>query len=233
LPEEEGELAMNNFLFVVVLSAAILGADLPAVAQANDFAWRGTIARGMTIEIRGVHGSIRAASSEDDMIHVNARSSGPSLPPIEVTEHANGVTICVVSSTRQEAKNECRQERRGAELPVTEQRVEFIVRVPAGVRLQGSMIDGDIEVESLRSEVNVATIDGNIALNVPADYDAELYGNTIAGTIESNLPVHELTPPLPSGRSTSGPRLARATIGNGGPALRATTVNGNIRFWRR
>jgi hypothetical protein len=109
-------------------------------------------------------------------------------------------------------------ERRGAQLPATEGRVDFIVRVPAGVRLQGSMIDGDIEVEGLRLEVDVATIDGNIALNVPSDYNADLYGNTIAGTIDSNVPVYEGTPPLPSGRSAAGPRIARATIGNGGPA---------------
>jgi hypothetical protein len=108
---------MNNLLFLFVLSAATLCADVPAVAQANDFAWRGTIARGMTIEIRGIHGSIRAASSDDDMIHVNARSSDPSLTRIEVMEHANGVTICVLSSTLQGGQNECRPERRG-DVPV-------------------------------------------------------------------------------------------------------------------
>jgi DUF4097 and DUF4098 domain-containing protein YvlB len=94
------------------------------------------------------------------------------------------------------------------------------------------MIHGDITVSSFGSDVNVATIDGNINLNVPPKCGAEFYGNTVSGEIDSDLPIYDNAPPPPEYRLVEAhrPRIVRARIGNGGPALDASTVSGTIRL---
>jgi hypothetical protein len=228
-------------------------------AQANQFQWSGTVAQGKTIEIRGVHGSIRTISSEDDRIHVDARRSDPAGVRIEAVEHEAGVTICAVHEGE---PSECRPY--GGATPVrnSDVRVDFVVRVPAGVRFTGSMTSGEIEVERLRSEVSVATIDGrvkiqtagfaaqattingDVVLELPAGANADFYANSVSGTIDSELPLRfnsgvsfpPAPPLLPGGgavRAGRPPQIVGATIGDGGPELRVTTIRGNIRLQRR
>jgi hypothetical protein len=224
-------------LLVFALAAAIVSTGRLAAAQPDDFQWSGTVARGKKVEIRGVHGSILAISSEDDLVHVDARRSDPAGGRIEVVEHDQGVTVYAA-------------------------RVDFVVRVPTGVHFAGSMIKGDIDVERLRSEATVTTIsgnvnmrtagfaaqvtaiDGNVLLDLPTVANAELYADTVSGTIDFDVPVASSVPSppqaplLPDGSRVlpSVPRPAQivhATIGNGGPELRVTTVKGSIRLRRR
>jgi beta-lactamase regulating signal transducer with metallopeptidase domain len=203
-------------------------------AQITDFQWSGTLAQGETIEVRGVHGSIRTVTSTNGLIQVNARISNPARVRIDVVQRETGVTICTVLPTPRGNQSECQPGRRAS--AQGQGRVDFVVQVPAGVRFAGSMIHGDVAIDSPQSDVNVATIDGNIALALAAGQNADFYGNLISGTIDSDFPVHDSTPGLPSGgrpAGPSGPRIVRATIGKGGPALVASTINGDIQLRRR
>jgi hypothetical protein len=250
-------------LLVLTLTATVVSADGSVAAQADDLRWSGIVAQGKTIEIRGVHGSIRTMSSEDALIHVDARRSDPASVRIEVVEHVDGVTVCAVYlGVTERAPEECRRGVRENAVQNNDARVDFVVRVPAGVHFAASMINGDIEVERLRSEVNVATIhgnvniqtagfaahattiDGNVVLDLPADTNADFHGITVAGTIDSDFPVASTVPPppptvlLPNGSLVGPipprpPQVVRATLGSGGPEFGVTTVNGSIHLRRR
>jgi beta-lactamase regulating signal transducer with metallopeptidase domain len=204
--------------------------------QASDFQWSGNLAQGETLEVRGVAGQIRTSTSTDGVIHVYARISDPGRIRVDVLQREAGITLCTVASMPRGERNECQPGHRDATAQSSHGRVDFVVQVPAGVRFAGSMIDGDIVLNDLRSDVDVATISGNIALNVSRSHGADFFANLISGAIDSDVPLHDSTPPLPSGDRVTrarAPRIVRATIGNGGPALRATTINGNIRLRQR
>jgi beta-lactamase regulating signal transducer with metallopeptidase domain len=233
----------------------------PLDPSGEHFQWSGSVAQGKTIEIRGVGGSIRAISSEDGSIHVDARRSDPASVRIDVVEHDQGVTICAAGERWQSA--DCRFGVRPPNVRAGDVRVDFVVGVPAGVHFAGSMIDGDIAVERVRSEISAATInggvniqtmgfaaqattiEGNVVLELPGGGDAELHANTIKGTIESEFPLRfsnsgpfllPAPPSLPGGGAGGPgfpPQIVRATIGQGGPELRVTTISGNIRLRRR
>ncbi len=231
----------RHFLWACAIAAVALApammtrvTDVAAkgLSQANDFRWNGTLHQGETLEVRGVNGSIRAIPSTNGSIQVDARIHDPALVRVDVVQHENGITICSVVSTPNGDESECQPGRRTADAQKVEDGVDFVIQVPAGVRLAASMIDGELTVNSLRSDVNAATIDGNIELELSPGHGAEFYGNTVSGAIDADFPIYDSAPPLPSIRPVDDhrPRIVRARIGTGGPALVASTVSGNIRL---
>ncbi|MBA4160286.1 MAG: DUF4097 family beta strand repeat protein [Gemmatimonadetes bacterium] len=238
---------INNLLALALIGATV-GAAAPPAAQSGDFRWSGTVAEGNTVEIRGVNGSVRALASEDGLIHVEAtrragRSDAESVR-IEVVEHDEGVTICAVYPSPPDAAraNECRPGGGSINVRDNDVEVDFLVRVPAGVRFAGNTVNGNIEVERLRSDVRAATVNGRVSvqttgfvsraatvngdieLAMPAGLNAEFHASTVNGSIDSDFPI------VVTGRF--GPRTARGTIGQGGRELRVSTVNGSIRLRR-
>ena len=127
-------------------------------ASAQDFEWRGRIARGDEIEIKGVNGSVVAEFTAGDEVEVVAmkrsRRSDPDDVEIEVVQHRNGYTLCAVYPSRRGRPNECVAGDGGRmNVRSNDVRVTFTVRVPEGVRFVGRTVTGDIETRGLRSEV--------------------------------------------------------------------------------
>lgn len=83
------------------------------------------------------------------------------------------------------------------------------------VELDGRRWDGE--------GLDVQTTNGGVTLRVPSDYSARLETGTVNGGIDIDFPV------MVQGRI--GRRLA-ATLGEGGPTVRATTTNGGVRIIR-
>lgn len=240
---------MRTRSLLLTLATAVAGAAGAVAAQTGSFTWNGAVDYGNTVEIRGVNGSVRALASDDGSVHVEAtrraRQSDPDSVRIEVVEHDEGVTVCAVYPTPEGSRRENTCRRGGGPMNVRENdvQVDFVIRVPAGVRFAGSTVNGEIDAEGLRSDVEAATVNGGvniqttgfvsrattvnggIVLEVPSDLNAEFHATTVNGSIDSDFPI------LATGRADR--RSLRGTIGGGGPELRATTVNGSIRLRRR
>ena len=62
--------------------------------------WKGTIAQGGVIEIKGVNGDITAAPASGGEVEVAAvmrgRRSNPADVRLDIVQHGDGVTICAV-----------------------------------------------------------------------------------------------------------------------------------------
>jgi Putative adhesin len=69
-------------------------------------------------------------------------------------------------------------------------------------------------------DMTFKTVNGSVAIYVPARFDANFRFDTVHGGIDSDFPM------TLSGRW--GPRHASGTIGSGGRDLRASSVNGSI-----
>ena len=138
--------------------------------------------------------------------------------------------------------------------------VEFVVKIPANARvdastvngqmivdgtdadIDASTVNGDVEARSARGRVEAntvngdvivrtsapdrgldySTVNGSITVELPAGTNAEVNLSTVNGRINSEFPM--------TLEGSINPRRIRADIGNGGPTIRARTVNGNIRL---
>lgn len=138
--------------------------------------------------------------------------------------------------------------------------VRFVVTVPAFAHVDVNTVNGDVEVNELRGNVEArtvngdveasssggpveastvngsirakgqissnglsySTVNGSIELLLPRDANADVDLSTVNGRVTSDFPITF------SGEINA--RRIRATMGSGGPSLRARTVNGGIRL---
>ena len=255
---------------ILPLTLAGLFAAGTAAAQSTDFQWRGELDRGEVIEVRGVKGDIEAMASDDGAVHVEAYRHGRRDDPldvrIEVVEHDDGVTICAVYPTPRgdRRQNECRPGGGRNNVERNDVEVDFLVRVPSGVRFHGHTVNGELEARGIEADVRASTVNGDvevrtsgfaeastvngsitailgssrfeddvefetvngsITIEMPAGLHADFEASTVNGSIDSDFPI------LVTGKVTR--RSLRGRIGDGGPELRLSTVNGSIRLRQR
>ncbi len=219
---------MRTNMIALALMAAATIVSAPAAAQDTDFQWRGEVAQGQTMEIRGVNGAIQALASPDGSVHVEAtrraRRSDPESVRIEVVRHGGGVTICAVYPTPAGSRreNECRPGGGQSSVRNNDVRVDFIVRVPAGVRFDGHTVNGDIDAESLRSDVNANTVNGSVTIQTNGFAQAK----TVNGGITCRMGPGRLTGDV-NFETVNGSIVLELPRGLGAE-FRASTVNGSI-----
>ncbi len=210
---------------LALLTAALALPARHAAAQA-EFHWKGTIAAGKAIEIKGVNGDVRAVAGSGavEVTAVkHARRSDPDEVKIAVVEHADGVTICAVYPSDGRRENTC-EPGDGGHMSTHDNdvQVDFTVRVPAGVRFRGKTVNGAVEAANLASDVDASTVNGGIRISTAGSAEA----HTVNGSIVAAL-----------GRSNWSDAIEFSTV-NGGITLdlpaglstevRASTVNGDI-----
>jgi hypothetical protein len=164
---------LKSSMRTIVLAALLASAS--AAAAQEPFNWQGRIAAGKEIEIKGVIGDVRATASTGSEVQVSAtrqrgREGNPQDVQIRVVEHEGGVTICSVYPGRgSNPSNQCdngggrdsNRANRDSNRDSNDTRVNFTVRVPAGVRFVGRTVVGDMDATGLRSDVDASTVSGN------------------------------------------------------------------------
>jgi putative adhesin len=213
---------MRTRLWVVGV-AALLATPLAA----EDFQWRGRVAAGKTVEIKGVNGAIEATAADGDEVEVTAakrgRRSDPGSVRIEAIEHAGGVTICAVYPDVDGRRNECRPGE-GGRMSTRDNDVDvhFTVRVPRGVALAPRTVNGDVEATDLEGDVDVRTVNGSIQVSTSGHAEAQTVNGSIraragradwVGDAEFKTVNGSITVTLPSATAAD---------------VRAETVNGEI-----
>ena len=219
---------MRVSLPTLLTTAAGLALAPRAAAAQGEFHWKGKIAPGKSIEIKGVNGDVRAvagpgAGDVEVTAVKHARRSDPDEVKIEVVPHDDGVTICAVYPSDGRRENSC-DAGEGGHMNVHDNdvTVDFTVRVPAGVRFVGKTVNGEVAAADLSSDVEANTVNGSIRISTAGYAEAQ----TVNGEIVASL-----------GRATWSDALEFRTV-NGGITLdlpaglstevRATTVNGDI-----
>ncbi len=211
--ETVGERAMRGRAALAVVVALTLGLAAGAVRVAGsdtrgtpDYQWSWRLAAGKAIEIEGVNGEIQALGTTGDKVEVTARKharhSDPSRVTVEVLEHADGITLCVRYPDAWGSHNECEPHGRShMNTRNNDTQGDFEVRVPAGVRFVGRMVNGSVEGRDLVADAEAHTVNGSVVLETRGRAEA----NTVNGSV-------------------------RARLGRLGPdgAVEFTTVNGGI-----
>lgn len=201
----------------------------------EDFRWAGRVARGQQIEIRGIVGDVRAEVASGDQVEVVGRRSGDNADRvrIEVVEGDDGVTICAIYPQRRREGQPDGDRRGGSrdwcggddanegEIDAEKARIDFTVRVPAGVKFAAQIVAGDVYATSLRSPVDVATVSGNVQVSTTGTARAA----SVSGNVNATF------------GQTDGEEMEFATVsgdvvlrlaGNVGAEVSAQTLSGEI-----
>ncbi len=169
------------------LNLLAVAAVLPfsALAFQSDFNWSGPMIAGQTLQVKNVNGSVRAelaaVPNVEVTAHKSARRSDVSTVRIEVVPTSDGVTICTVypgdDGTCENGRGH-HSDRNDHDNDVT---VDYVVKVPAGVKFSGHTVNGAMTVKGLRSDVNATNVNGNIKV----DTTGLVRANTVNGSIEA------------------------------------------------
>jgi hypothetical protein len=241
------------------LAAGLVVPSLAAAQQSERFDWQGRLSPGQTLEIRGINGKIEASGAEGDTIEVvatkHARRHNPAEVRIEVVEHGEGVTICAVYPSPDDAPNECRGRMNVRDNDV---QVDFTVRVPAGLVFRPRTVNGAITAHGIAGAVYANTVNGAIEFSTTGRGVAKTVNGSIKAAVgemgsenvEFSTVNGSITLGLPATANVTvdgatvngaiqsdfpltvegkwGPKRAKGNIGQGGPTLKLKTVNGEI-----
>ncbi|MEO8129113.1 MAG: hypothetical protein ABJF23_08810 [Bryobacteraceae bacterium] len=238
---------MRLVLLLTLISLSSSAADRP-----DPFAWHGPVAPGLSVEIRGLNGDVRAEFSNGSEVEVYAQVSGAEPVHVDVIHHDGGVTVCTVS---QEDPKQCSHL-----APATgDARINYTVRVPKGVGLIGRTVNGEVEAQNLQGDVNAETVNGTIQISTSGKAQARtVNGNIVAtcslksaalSTINGSITLEtaSLTNAAFQAETRNGAIITDFRIaghrgltsrriggkyGNGSREIRLKTVNGSIQLRR-
>lgn len=211
------------------LTLIAVAAALPwtAFGFQADFNWSGTLSPGQTLEIKGVNGSIRAELAAGNIIEVTARKtatrSDPSSVRIEVVPSADGVTICSVYPNDGSTPNDCHAGKGGhSSTRDNDVKVDYTVKVPAGIRFAPKTVNGGVTATALRSDIDASSVNGNVKIAT----SGLAHATTVNGSIEAAMGA-------PSWNGTLDFTTVNGSIDltlppGTGADIHATTVSGDL-----
>lgn len=194
----------------------------------NEFRWSGRVESGRGIEVKGVNGNVRAEGYAGNEVVVvatkRARRSDPDDVKIQIVEHAGGVTICAVYPSSDPSRPNVCEPGTGGRMNANnnDTEVNFTVRVPAGVRFAGRTVNGEVEAESIGSDVEAYTVNGSI----DASASGYVQARTVNGSIRASMGNSNWTSPLEIETVNGGITLDLPAGLN--TEFRAETLNGDI-----
>ncbi len=194
----------------ILLALITLLAGTLSAAAAADFEWSGQIASGKAIQIKGVNGDITVEATESDKVEVTAVKSGKDADrvTVEASDYAGGVVVKAVYPKGVKGDFQAS--------------VEFHVRVPAGVRFVGKTVNGDIRATALDSEVEAATVNGEVRISTSQKAEVKTVNGEVFARIGDGGLQHPVTLESVNGRITvDAPEDLNAKV-------EASTVHGGI-----
>lgn len=162
-----------------------------ALAQDHDFEWSGPLEAGQELVVRGISGDVVAHLASGVEARVEARKTGrPSdfdRVDVVMSEGRDGIAFCVVYDDRR-ADSRCDagydgDQSRDHDRPGVRAGVDFVVYVPAGVDFSGRTVSGEVEALGLRSNVDAATVSGNVTVSTTGTAT----GKTVSGDVDVEM----------------------------------------------
>lgn len=221
-------LAAIGIVVVGIAGTSLAGARHPSQQQ-GQFQWRGQLAAGKTLWIRGVNGSIRALPASGGEAEVtavkHARRSDPDEVEIQVIPSGDGVTICALypASRRSRGPNECLPGGEGHNnTNNNDVEVDFTVHLPTGVDFVAKTVQGDVTAESLGANVEAHTVNGDVDVSTRGYAEA----TTVNGSIRAAMGRGDWTGGMEFNTVNGG---ITVTLPPGfGASVEAKTVNGGL-----
>jgi hypothetical protein len=183
---------MNRLVCLSLLAAvpaSLLGAQERRSERA--FTWDGTVPSGRSFYIRSMNGPIRVERASGSTVQVEGtkrwRRGNPDDVRIEVRKvGGENVLICALWNDRTDCDEAGYRTRgdgwRGERNNDTS--VEFVVRLPAGVDLVASTVNGGLDISGATAEVEASTVNGSIEATSSG---GPVRANTVNGSISVRM----------------------------------------------
>ncbi|HEX8903253.1 MAG TPA: DUF4097 family beta strand repeat-containing protein [Longimicrobiaceae bacterium] len=176
-----------------------------AAAPQRDFRWSGRLASGERLQIQNVVGDIRAEPADGDQVTVTGirRGRGAEDVRIEVVRRRDAVVICALwpsdwsddgyrgrrsrdddddDDFDGDARDACNGSR-NVHREHNDASVDFVVRVPAGVRLVARTVAGEVVARGLRGPVNAASVSGDVRVATSGPAQA----SSVSGNVDVSM----------------------------------------------
>jgi hypothetical protein len=179
---------MKTYLVGVALLTAVATVADGQDTRRSDraFSWEGTVPNGRWLFVRNLNGAIRVERATGNRIEVEAtkrwRRGDPDEVRIEQRKAGDDVVICALWNDRTECDEDGYRTRgndgwRGRNNDTS---VEFVVRVPSGVKLGISTVNGELNIAGATSAVEASTVNGGIEASSTG---GPVSANTVNGSI--------------------------------------------------
>lgn len=189
---------------MVILAAAALA----LAAQTPDFSWSGPLAAGKRFTVKNIQGDVLVESARAGTLEITAlkrpgRRGDPEDVIIRRVETSRGIEVCVVyPGMRDGDDDDCDwsgtgRGRRGRH-EENDTRVDFTIRLPQGVHLDGSTVSGDVRARGLRGEVEVHSVSGDVEVRDATGPSLE------AKTVSGDVLLEDISAALVGAETVSG-----------------------------
>lgn len=181
--------------------ALTTGAVAPTTAHAQDdrreqvaLEWREVMQPGARLYLRNLNGAIRVEAGTGDQAEVVARKrwrrGNPDLVRIETQRVAGGrdAIICALwgenTTCDESGYNNDRNNRRDRDREDNDVSVEFVVRLPRGVHLDASSVNGGLTIRDVSGRVDASTVNGSITASSLA---GPVQARTVNGSVRVSM----------------------------------------------
>jgi hypothetical protein len=218
---------------------------------AGETRWHGWTPDGQVVEINNVNGNVRVESTNGEEIEVVALKHGSGNPEnvaIEIVEHKGGVTVCAVyPNANSDHPFECRpshgggfrmaaessstahirwENGGGGDMLMNDMRVDFIVRLPRGLRFIGRTVDGEVDAHLVEQDVEAHSVRGDVTVDVDPWGGGEFRAESALGEVSSDLE------PLTVKTDRDHGNFISAHFGHFHRMVRVKSAAGNVRLQR-
>jgi hypothetical protein len=202
--------------------ALTLAAPAALAAQGSEraFSFNERIPSGEWVRVRNVNGEIRVSASSSDRVEITAtkrwRRGDPKDVRIESRKTGNGgVLVCAFwteNATCSESGYSSHDE--GRNRRNNDVAVDFEVRVPKGVKVGVSSVNGQVSVEGATDEVVASTVNGGVNATSSG---GPVTGNTVNGSVHARM-----------GKLTGDEDLSFSSVNGSVVAEFGTDIDANI-----
>lgn len=210
-----------------VSAAPLLLAQQNLGREGTSWKWDGPLPSGGSLGLYNINGAIHFTPSADGSVHVQAEkhvhSGGdPTTVRYAVVRDGNNLVICALWNADATCDADGMHSRGRTERGGDRRRnvtAEFSVQVPAGVRMNGNTVNGDVSVDRITSDVSANTVNGTVKVT-------QVSGQVRARTVNGDVDVDTRGGTV-SGETVNG--SVSASMGSGGTGdMRFRSVNGSI-----
>lgn len=218
---------------VVALATSMVVPMAAARAQEaksdKSFSWSGTIPAGKRIMIKNINGGVDVERSTSGRVEVNAekkwRKGDPNWVRIEQKKIGDEVLICGLWGDNARcdengihSDNSNKDQNRNNDV-----NVHFTVRVPDGVKVDISTVNGGLEVTGVTTEVRANTVNGSITAKSAG---GPVRASTVNGSV--NVSMGSIGSADDLEYETVNGSVTITLPANFGAQLELSTVNGSV-----
>lgn len=195
----------------------------------NAFSWTGTIADGRSIIIKNINGPILVEHSSSNKVEVLAEKRWRRGNPADVrveqpTLRSGNVLVCALWSEQSTCdENGIHSPRNRGRNNSNDVSVHFVVRVPDGVRVDVSTVNGSLQISGVTTEVAATTVNGQI---VARSAGGPVRASTVNGSI--NIAMGSLGTASDLEYETVNGSVTLELPADFGAQLELSTVNGRV-----